>query len=98
MRPAVRTPFPYNAFPESKIAVGKPERSMTAARSTFCWLGVEGLGKAGIQATEPPSPQETSAGTIRVAICPGAVRAAIRASAASRPIWEEAWEVRNHLE
>ena len=45
-----------------------------------------------------PSLQPTSAGTISVAICPGAVRAAEIASAASRPISEGARDVRTHLE
>ena len=45
----------------------------------------------------PPSVQATSAGTISVAICPGAVRAATIASAASRPISDAADEVRSHF-
>ena len=42
--------------------------------------------------------QAKSAGTISVAICPGAVRAATRASAASCPIPEAADGVRSHFE
>ncbi len=71
---------------------------MDAARFTDSVDGSAGLGGAGILATVPPSVHATSAGTISVAICPGAVRAAMIASAASRPISEAADDVRSHLE
>src|SRR5271167_2073878 len=98
MRPAVVRPLPYSAFPAIRIAVGTLDRSIAAARSTVRVSGRGGLGNAGMVAIEPPSLQLTSAGTISVAIWPGAVRAATTASAASRPISEEARQVRNHLE
>src|ERR1700691_3898273 len=98
MRPAVASPSPYRAFPVIRIAVRRPERSIAAACSTVFVSGRRGLASAGIGAIEPPSLHETSAGTISVAICPGAVRAATKASTASRPISEEDREVRSHLE
>ncbi len=52
--------------------------------------GSGGLGKARqSERLIPPSLQATSAGTISVAIWPGAVRAATIASAASRPTSDE---------
>ena len=48
--------------------------------------GSGGFGNGGNAAIEPPSLHATSAGTINVAIWPGAVRAATTASAASRPV------------
>src|ERR1700731_1381459 len=98
MRPATASPFPYNAFPPIRIAVRKPDRSMTAARSMHSVAGNGGLGKTGSAATTPPSLQATSAGTIRVATCPGAVRAATIASTASLPSLDAEADVRNHFE
>src|SRR5580692_11431461 len=98
MRPADSSPSPYSAFPVRKSAVGSPERSMDAARLTDSVDGRGGGGTTGSSATTPPSVQATSAGTINVAICPGAVREAAIASEASRPSTGEVDEVRNHLE
>src|ERR1019366_6432215 len=98
MRPAVANPSPYNAFPPIRIAVGNPDRSMAAARSTAGLDGSGAVGKTGGAATVPPSLHETSAGTIRVAIWPGAWRAAATASAASLPTLSGAADVRTHFE
>src|ERR1035437_1498938 len=98
MRPAASSPLPYRAFPEIRIAVGNPDRSMAAVRSIVAVVGNGGFGNAGSAATVPSSLQATSAGTISVAIWPGAVRAAIIASTASRPICDSEEDVRNHLE
>ena len=69
-----------------------------AARSmaSLVGSGAEGIGKG--EPVAPFSPQATSAGTMRVAICPGGVRAPTMASVASRPICDDADEVRSHLE
>ncbi len=80
------------------MAVFKPDWSMAAACSTVEVAGKGGLGKEGSVATTPPSVQATSAGTISVAIWPGAVRAAMIASTASLPIPDVETDVRNHLE
>src|SRR5580692_5234316 len=98
MRPAAARPLPNSAFPASRMAVGKPDRNMAAARSTVAVAGGRGLGEARSAATFPPSVQAASAGTMSVAIRPGAVRAAMMAAAASRPASDEETEVRNHLE
>src|ERR1700722_7046521 len=98
MRPADSNPSPYKPLPLSRIAGGKPERSISAARSTLRLEGNEGLINAGSAAIPPPSPHETSAGTISVAIWPGAARDATIALADSRPASEEACEVRSHFE
>src|SRR5580692_240747 len=98
MRAALTKPSPYNPFPAIKIAVRKPDRSMVAARSTVGAPGRRGSGNARAVAIEPPSLQETSAGTISVAIWPGGIRAATTACAASRPILDDARDVRSHLE
>jgi len=60
--------------------------------------GSGALGTAEIPGMEPPSLHAKLAGTISAAICPGAVRAATIASAASRPIADTSDDVRNHLE
>src|SRR5271170_1844952 len=98
MRPAALSPSPYSAFPASSSAVGKPVRSMDAARLTDSVEGRAAFGTAGIPGMVPPSVQATSAGTISVAICPGAVRAATMALAASQPISDAEDDVRNHFE
>jgi hypothetical protein len=59
---------------------------------------VPAAGAEEIAAVAPPSPQATSAGTISVAMLPGAEPAATIASTASRPRFDAAFEVRNHLE
>src|SRR5271166_1135428 len=98
MRPATISPLPYSAFPASRMAVLKPDRSIVAARSTVAVGGKGALSRAGSEATAPPSLQATSAGTISVAIWPGAVRAATTASVASRPTSDGERDVRSHLE
>src|SRR5271156_6687511 len=98
MRPAAANPFPWGAFPQTRIAVRKPDRSIAAAPSIVADGGIGGFGKPGIAATAPPSLQATSAGTMSVAIWPGAVRAAMIASTASRPTSGVDAQVRNHLE
>src|SRR5207253_9374558 len=96
MRPAAAIPLPYSALPPISIAVRRPDRSIAATRSTFAPLGGDALGKAGTSEMTPPSPQATSAGTIRVAILPGPAAATI-AAAASRPHSAAAPDVRHHL-
>src|SRR5271156_1299956 len=98
MRPAATSPLPYSAFPAISMAVRKPDRSIAAACSTVAAEGKGGFGRAGGAAVAPPSLQATSAGTINVAIWPGAVRAAMIASTASRPTSDEEADVRNHFE
>ena len=78
--------------------MGKSDRSINAARLTDSAEGSGALGTAGIAAMDPPLLHAISAGTISVAIWPGAVRAAMMASAASRPRSDAAEDVRNHLE
>lgn len=76
-----------------------PERSMDAACSTASAAGTGALGTAcGSGAADPASLHATSAGTIRVAIWPGAVRAVATAWAASWPTSADDRDVRSHLE
>src|SRR5262249_19396385 len=98
MRPTVASLLPCNAFPASRIAVRNPDRSIAAACSIVSVLGTGGLGNGGTGVTTPPSLQATFAGTINVAMRPGAMRAAMIASAASLPVSEAEQEVRNHFE
>jgi hypothetical protein len=80
------------------MQVGKPDRSMTADRSIVASFGSGALSDFGASAISPPSLQATSAGTINVAIWPGAVRAAVIASTASLPASMTLVDVRTHLE
>ena len=75
-----------------------PERSTDAAYATFPFDGTGALGNSGSARTGPPSPQAASAGTINVAICPGAVLAAMMASMTSLGISELEQDVLTHFE
>ena len=75
-----------------------PEWSSFAACSIISLAGMGGRDTRGIPATVPPSLQATSAGTINVAIRPGAVRAAAIASIASQLTWDAVQEVRTQVE
>src|SRR5208283_1740080 len=103
MLPAVASPLPKSALPAISRQVLRPERSMAAACSTVSIAGRGALGTAGILAIKSfllgiTLDQETSPGTISVAMRPGAVRAAMIASAASRATSDAAQDVRSHLE
>src|SRR5215469_1837692 len=84
--PAAARPLPYRALPAINKQVGRSERSMAAARSTDSVAGSGTLGNDCTLTMAPLSLHAASAGTIKVAICPGVVEAAMIASAASCPI------------
>jgi hypothetical protein len=83
-----------SARPPSSSATLPPERTACATACTAASSATGGCGMGGTMAGTPPSPQDTSAGRISVATCPGRPRAATMASAASRLSSAVDWEVR----
>jgi hypothetical protein len=83
-----------SARPPSSSATLPPERTAWATACTAASSATGGCGMGGTTAGAPPSPQDTSAGRISVATCPGRPRAATMASAASRLSAPVVWEVR----
>src|SRR5436305_65864 len=98
MRPAHNKPSPWIASPAIRIAVGKPDRSISTALSIAVVSGMAVRETGGAGAAEALSPQEISAGMIRVAMRPGAVVAAATAAEASFPTSGALDEVRTQCE
>ena len=98
MRWAFSSASVRTASPPSTISVGRPRRRMSAALRTCAGseCGFGGTGSA--SATTPPSSHEVSDGRISVAICPGWVRAACTATAASAPTVADVVAVRTQAE
>ena len=84
-RCAATRPASDNACPLRTSIAGSPLRSACATRRTVSGATAALAGTGNGSATRPPSFQAVSAGSISVAICPGAVIAAWTAAAPSAP-------------